>query len=105
MAVKGQLYTLGVWKTKAGKEDEFIEAWQSLADWTSNSVPGAGLGTLLQHADTPQRFVSFGPWDSSESAAEWRQQPEFIEFVAKARALCEEFEPQNMILVGQSGVE
>lgn len=99
---KAQLFTLGVWKTKKGKEAEFIQAWQAFADWTSVSQPGAGEGTLLQHEDMPQRFVSFGPWQDAVSVAEWRKQPQFREFVEKVRILCEEFEPQNMIMVGRS---
>jgi heme-degrading monooxygenase HmoA len=102
MVMEGQTYTLGIWKTKKGRETEFIEAWQSFANWTSRNLPGAGDGTLLQHEGTPQRFVSFGPWEDAESVAKWREQPRFNEFVAKAQELCEAFEPQNMILVGHS---
>jgi len=100
--MNGQLFTLGIWKTKQGKEAEFIDAWQAFADWTSGNVPGAEQGTLLQHEDTPQRFVSFGPWKDHEGVARWRSSPEFKEFAARARNLCEEFEPQNMILVGRT---
>lgn len=103
VASEGQLYTLGIWKTKEGKEAEFIEAWQAFADWTSGNLPGSGDGTLLQREDSPQTFVSFGPWESAEDIASWRNQPQFGEFAAQARDLCEEFEPQNMILVGHSG--
>lgn len=98
----GQLYTLGIWTTMEGQESEFIEAWQAFADWTFGSQPGAGSGTLLQNKDTPQRFISFGPWESADSVESWRKQPQFKEFVARARELCEDFEPQNMIVVGQS---
>lgn len=102
MASEGQLYTLGIWKAKQGREAEFIDAWQAFADWTSASVPGAGAGTLLQHEGQPQKFVSFGPWHDAESVASWRQQPQFDQFVAKAHDLCEDFEPRNMIVVGHS---
>lgn len=102
MVSKAQLFTLGIWKTKAGREAEFIEAWQSFADWTSVSQRGAGEGTLLQDKDTPQKFVSFGPWEDAECVAEWRTQPQFSEFVKKVGELCEAFEPHNMILVGHS---
>ncbi len=102
MAREGQIYTLGRWRTKAGMEAEFIRVWQAFADWTSASQSGAGEGTLLQHEDTPQRFVSFGPWDDAASVSSWRQRPEFKDFLAKAQELCDEIEPQNMILVGRS---
>jgi len=99
---EGTLYTLGIWETKVGKEAEFIETWQSFAEWTSQNQPGASIGKLLQNEETPQRFVSFGPWEDAESIAEWRNQPQFKEFAAKVRDLCVDFEPQNMILVAHS---
>lgn len=97
-----ELYTLGLWKAKPGKEAEFIALWQEFADWTTGSQPGAGEGTLLQGEGEPQRFISFGPWADADSVVQWREQPKFKEFVAMARELCEEIEPQNMILVGRS---
>lgn len=100
-----QIYTLGVWTTKAGKEDEFITLWQSFADWTTNHMSGAGKGTLLQSADHPRRFISFGPWKDAESVSSWRQQPEFKAFAEKARELCDEFEPQTMLQVGHSDLD
>jgi quinol monooxygenase YgiN len=57
---------------------------------------------LLQHEEVPQKFISFGPWKDAESVANWRKQPQFKEFVTKAQELCEELEPQTMILVGHS---
>jgi heme-degrading monooxygenase HmoA len=105
MATIGQLYTLGIWKTKKGRENEFIDVWQTFADWTSGNVTGSGEGTLLQDQESPQRFISFGPWDNVENIANWRKEPKFQKFVEKARQLCEEFEPQNMILVGHSSNE
>lgn len=102
MSERGQLYTAGFWKVKSGKEAEFIEAWQAFADWTSENQTGAGEGALLQNEENPQRFLSFGPWDSAESIAHWRSRPQFQDFIAKARALCEEMQPQTMKLVGYS---
>ena len=99
---KRQLYTLATWKVKSGKEAEFIETWQDFADWTTSNQPGAGKGVLLQNEDIPNHFVSFGPWESAENVVSWRAQSEFQEFLSKARELCEELQPQNMIRVGQS---
>lgn len=96
------LYTCGAWVVKPGKEQAFIQAWQDFADWTSQSQAGAGVGTLLQSADDPASFLSFGPWESAEAIAEWRSQPKFQEFIARARELCVEFHPQTMRLVGRS---
>jgi heme-degrading monooxygenase HmoA len=102
MMEKKQLYTLAIWKVKPGKEAEFIEAWQAFADWTTHTQASAGEGILLQGEDSPTQFVSFGPWDNAENVVNWRAQPEFRDFLSKARELCEELQPQNMIRVGQS---
>lgn len=97
-----QIFTLGVWKTKPGKEAEFIELWQSFADWTAVHMAGAGSGTLLQDAENPRQFISYGPWRDSEAVRNWRDTPEFKDFAARARGLCDEFEPQNMLRVGHT---
>lgn len=102
MGPKGQLFTSGTWRVKQGKESEFVETWQTFADWTSQNQPGPGEGVLLQDEGAPERFVSFGPWEDAGSVVDWRTQPQFVEFVARARGLCDEFEPWNMNLVGQS---
>jgi heme-degrading monooxygenase HmoA len=87
---------------KSGKETEFIEAWQTFADWTTQTQAGAGEGVLLQGEDNPEYFISFGPWKNAENVVNWRAQPEFQEFLSKARDFCVEIHPQNMIQVGQS---
>lgn len=99
---EGPLYTLATWKVKPGREAEFIAAWQAFAEWTSSSQSGAGEGILLQEEASPNQFVSLGPWGSAESVAHWRAQPEFEQFLARARELCEELKPQTMTLVGRS---
>lgn len=102
MIDKRQLYTLATWKVKPEKAAEFIEVWQAFADWTTRTQQGAGEGILLQNEDSPDHFVSFGPWENAENVVNWRAQPEFQDFLSKARDLCEELQPQNMIRVGQS---
>jgi heme-degrading monooxygenase HmoA len=96
------LYTCGTWIVKPGREQTFIQAWQDFADWTSRTQAGAGIGTLLQSADDPASFLSFGPWEDAEAIADWRSQPKFKEFIARARLLCVEFHPQTMRLAGYS---
>jgi len=83
-------------------EQSFIEAWQAFADWTSQTQPGAGSGILLQAQDDPQRFISFGPWDTAENITDWRSKQEFQDFISKARALCQEMKPQTMKVAGYS---
>lgn len=95
----GQPFTLGEWTVKAGKESEFIEAWNSFAKWTSESQIGAGTGHLLQDSEDSRSFLSFGPWENGEAIDEWRQETEFQAFLQKARELCDDIQPRTLNLV------
>jgi hypothetical protein len=39
------VYTSGIWNVKQGREEEFVEAWRDLADWT---LEGLQCASLLQ---------------------------------------------------------
>ncbi len=101
--MEGQLYSLGVWHVKQGRERNFIGAWSDFAGWTARNQPGAIEGSLLQDLEDPRRFVSFGPWEDIESIRAWRERPEFKGFFAKAKELCERIEPQTLRLVARQG--
>lgn len=107
MNVNKQLFTAGFWTVRPGKEAEFIRAWDDFAHWTSRTLPGAGDAYLLQDVDKPNRFLSAGPWDSAEDINEWRSMPEFKEFIARARELCEEVQPVTMkqVALSSSGIK
>ena len=88
----GQLYTSGDWKVKPGKAEEFVAAWEELALWTTENVPTSTWAALLKDDDDPNRFRSFGPWESREDVAAWRAMAEFKEAIARMRELLESFE-------------
>jgi quinol monooxygenase YgiN len=88
-----QLWTLGIWTAKAGQEQAFRDAWTEFADWTARHQRGAGQAWLLQDSQQPQRFISFGPWESPQAVDAWRSSPEFGTFVGRIRELCAEFQP------------
>jgi len=92
------VWTLGRWQIKPGNQDAFRDAWQAFANWTTENVPGAIEGFLLQDADDPNLFYSIGPWESAAVVEAWRARPEFGAFVAKVMPLCDAFEPHNMQL-------
>jgi len=91
-----QLYTLGIWIVKAGNEKAFIDAWRAFAEWTLKNQPGNAKATLLQDEEQPQCFISFGPWKDKKSIESWRNQPEFKEFIKKAKDLCENIKPYTL---------
>jgi hypothetical protein len=67
-----ELYTCGIWQVAPGSEEDFVSAWRDLAEWTVKHTPGAGAATLVQDTGQPNRFVSFGPWESAEAIDAWR---------------------------------
>jgi heme-degrading monooxygenase HmoA len=94
------LYTVGLWTVRPGGEDEFVARWSELADWTSEHFPGRG--TLLRDRDQPNRFLSFGPWESVEQIERWRAAPEWQQAVADIRGLLESFEPGTYDVAAES---
>ena len=102
MDKQDELYTAGLWTAKLGKEADFIRAWEDFARWTAEHQPGAGRGYLVQDIARPQRFLSFGPWESIEDIDAWRATTEFKAFAAKARELCDDFQPGTFKIVAQA---
>jgi heme-degrading monooxygenase HmoA len=88
-----ELYTCGIWTVIAGREDDFVAAWEDLARWTTENVDGAGWAELVQDEERPNRFLTFGPWKSAEAIEAWRATDGFRERVGRMRELLESFEP------------
>jgi heme-degrading monooxygenase HmoA len=84
------LYTSGEWKTKAGREDEFISLWQDFASWSKQNFPEAVEAKLLQNQDDPTRFVSLGQWEKEEVIEAWRVSDGFQERMGKIRETLED---------------
>ena len=96
------IYTLGNWTVKPGKQTEFIKVWSEFAQWTEKNVSGPGRAYLLQDANDPQKFISFGPWDNEKSIQQWRETDEFKSFVAQVKELCDNFQPNTLKVVASS---
>jgi quinol monooxygenase YgiN len=91
-----QLYTHGVWTTKSGRDEEFVAAWSEFAEWTNREISATAVGKLLRDLNAPNRFISFGTWDSLELIEEWRAHDGWKERVATVRDLLEGFEPSTL---------
>jgi heme-degrading monooxygenase HmoA len=91
-------YTHTSWVVKRGREAEFIERWSEWADW-SNREGLAVRAMLLRDVDDPERFVSFGPWESMGAIRNWRALAGYQERVARLREVVEHFEPRTFEVV------
>ena len=96
------LFTHTTWRVKAGREEEFVAAWEEWIRWSQSAMPLSGA-TLLQDCDDPTRFVSFGRWESLQQVSGWRSDPEYQARVARMQDLVEQFDPQTMAQVASLG--
>lgn len=92
-SMSDEVYTLGAWRAKSGKESEFVAAWQRLGGYFRSLPNPPGTGTLLQSVDDPQQFYSFGPWRKLDDIKEMRSRPETPMEVGKLMDLCEDGRP------------
>ena len=97
-----EVYTSGDWLVKEGREEEFVRAWQELADWTAGSVPGSGRAHLLRDRDESRRFLSFGPWESLEAIASWRSSEGFSQRIGRIRELVEDMHPRTLDVAAET---
>ena len=97
----GDIYTSGSWKPNPGSEEAFVEAWAQFAAWGS-SISGAGTLRLARDLEDPERFLSFGDWESVEAATAWKNMPDFREKIARVLQHCAEFDSANYAVVAKA---
>jgi len=83
-----EVYTLGAWRVKDGKQSEFVAAWQALGRYFNTLPHPPGTGTLLQSA-----------WGAIDDIHEMRSQPETPSEIGKLMELCEEGRPGTFRVV------
>ena len=92
------VYTNGNWQPNPGSEHAFVDAWKEFATWAS-SMPGAGRLTLVHDLAHPERFVSFGRWESIEAVRGWKSSPEFRERIAHVLQHVSDFTPSELEVI------
>lgn len=103
MENSNQSFTTGIWNVKKGKEQEFINAWKEIAEWTFNNMDN-GSARLLQDSKDQSRFVSVGQWMSENNIQKWRDTDEFKKALEKINNLLEEpSQPHSMREVATVG--
>ncbi len=100
----GKLYTSGQWTVKPGNEQEFIRVWQDFVADALQKKVGIMEAKLLQNQKQPNRFVSFGRWESQQQMDEWLTRPEFKKLISDALALSDlaESNPFKVVVHSQA---
>jgi pimeloyl-ACP methyl ester carboxylesterase len=94
-----EVYTLGAWRVKDGKQGEFVEAWKELGRFFRGLPHPPGKGTLVQSLDEPRQFYSFGPWRTLDDIREMRSHPDTPREIGKLMDFCEEGRPGTFRVV------
>jgi quinol monooxygenase YgiN len=81
------VYTSGDWYVKAGREEEFKDAWRELADWTGADINWRGWAKLMQDKEEMTHFRSIAEWPDQEMVDRWRASDGFQQRIAKIREL------------------
>jgi quinol monooxygenase YgiN len=89
------VWTHGNWVVKPGRENEFIEAWSTLARRAMSRYQGTAP-TILRDRDAPNVFKTFGAWPDIETIEEFRASDLFRNAVAEIQPLLESFEPMTL---------
>jgi heme-degrading monooxygenase HmoA len=93
-----EAYTSGLWRVKAGHEDDFVAAWKDFVAWAAEQ-PGSQTFRLVRDVEDPAHFMSFAPWDSFEAQQAWKETDEFATRMRRVREHVDSFEPSTFELV------
>src|SRR5215210_4239221 len=80
-----QSYSSGEWKVRVGSEEEFVQRWTTIIEWSLENAPGAGSFVLVRSTEDPTKFLSLGSWASEQAQQAWRE-------------MCEEFDTHSHTL-------
>jgi quinol monooxygenase YgiN len=89
-------YSVGMWTTKSGQSDAFVNIWKEMANHVAESSKGGIDFTLVQDADQSNLFVSFGRWESSDVFKIWLESPQFKSYMEKIEPLCDDVKIRTM---------
>lgn len=96
------VYTLGVWRVRPGKQNEFIASWKALGEiFFQLPHPPGPKGTLIQSLSDPELLYSFGPWNCLEDIEEMRSDPRAQAGIQRLRDLCTEATPGAFRVVAE----
>jgi heme-degrading monooxygenase HmoA len=91
-------YSHTTWRVERGREAEFVRRWEEWAEWSHRQGLGAHA-RLLRDLESPETYVSFGPWANIDAVRSWRSLAGYHERVARLREVVVSFEPRTFELV------
>jgi hypothetical protein len=66
------IWTHGVWTVIQGREDEFVEAWRTMARDAVDELHPREKPYLLRDRERPNVFRSFGYWEDAQQVEAFR---------------------------------
>lgn len=93
-----EIVTTGTWFVEDSNVPAFVEAWVAFTAWASTQ---AGAGSLQLGRDTAdrRRFVSYGTWESTDAARQWKKNPETQSRKAQVVRYAEDYQPGELEIV------
>ncbi len=92
----GEPYTLITWNVRAGREEDFVSAWEDVTRWVARQAPDVEWPRLLRDPREFSRFVSFGALVDPVSVERWRTRPEWGRQVTRLLELVESFDARRL---------
>ena len=86
------IFSIGEWTVTPGKEKVFLEKWRDFSQWSLNHINGGRWVYVVQDRERPNKFISFGIWESAEDYAAWRHSTKFKSAFAEFGNLCDKVE-------------
>lgn len=97
------VYTSGDWRVKPGHEQDFVDAWRELAEWSTSEYGPGGWGKLLWDKQDASRFRSVGAWPDEHTVEKWRASAGFKERFARIGESLEEVSIRTFDLAAEVG--
>jgi heme-degrading monooxygenase HmoA len=100
-----QAFTLAKYRVKEGREEDFINSWNGLAEIFSSLTNPPLWGTLIWHQTDRTLFYSFGPWQSMEDVKAMRANDKAQDAFRRLNELCVELIPGDFEVITHVDVQ
>jgi heme-degrading monooxygenase HmoA len=90
------VWTHTVWTVKSGREEDFVRAWRAMAREIAADMRMRRPPTLLRDHDHPNVFISFAPWEDTDTVARFRSSEIFRRHVSGMGELLDDLEAQTL---------